>query len=298
MSLCMPGARLLGRRGDNVACPLRNRAALARQRAQDAYAALKTCRLCAHECGISRLAGERGKCQAGAGARVFSAQLEVGDEMELVPSFAVAFTGCDLRCDFCITGLASWDPHAGKSLGMDELAERARAALARGARSVMVLGGEPTVHLPSALALASEMPASARLVWKTNAHGSAQARELLEDVFDVWLADCKFGNDACALRLARAANYTAIVRDNLRWANAHSELIVRHLLMPGHVECCWRSIAAWLARSLPGVKTSLRDGFWPGWQAGRHMEMRAGPTAEERARATAIAEELGVNLIP
>lgn len=99
------------------------------------------------------------------------------------------------------------------------------------------------------------------LVWKTNAHASAQARELLDGMFDVWLADYKFGNDSCARRLAKVPNYNRIVRENLVWANHHCELIVRHLLMPHHVECCWRPVAKWLAENLPGVKVNLRSGF-------------------------------------
>ena len=47
------------------------------------------------------------------------------------------------------------------------------------------------------------------MIWKTNAHGHAGARELAEGMFDVWLADYKFGNDACAQRLARTPGYSA-----------------------------------------------------------------------------------------
>jgi uncharacterized Fe-S radical SAM superfamily protein PflX len=57
-----------------------------------------------------------------------------------------------------------------------------------------------------------------------------------------------------------------VVRENLQWAHTHSDLIVRHLLMPGHAACCWRPVAEWLAENLPGVKVNLRAGFWPAWQ--------------------------------
>src|SRR5206468_5253810 len=136
-------------------------------------------------------------------------------------------------------GASSWNPRAGQPLPAQILAEQAKAALADGARTIMLLGGEPTIHLHAALQIVSELPDSAKLVWKTNAHGSAQARELLDGMFDVWLADYKFGNDACAQRLAGVDDYNRIVQENLFWANDHSELIIRHLLMPGHVECCW-----------------------------------------------------------
>ena len=161
----------------------------------------------------------------------------------------------------------------------------------------MILGGEPTIHLAAVLELVTELPESARLVWKTNAHGSAEARELLDGIFDVWLADYKFGNNACAQRLARVSRYNEVVRENMLWANEHSDLIVRHLLMPGHIECCWRPVAEWLAAETPGVKVNLRAGFWPGWHSTRHSELRTVITQQDTEKAWKIARENELNLI-
>lgn len=259
---------------------------------------LADCQLCAHHCGVNRLAGEQGLCHAGVETRFFSAQVEVSDELELIPTFAVALSGCDLRCDFCITGGPSWNPRVGDGFDARTMALRASQTLDQGARTVMVLGGEPTIHLPAVLEFVAEVPDTAKLVWKTNAHGSAQARELLDGMFDVWLADFKFGNDECALRLAKVPDYVYIVKENLLWANQHSELIVRHLLMPGHIDCCWRPIAEWLAAELPGVKVNLRSGFWPAWHAARHTELRGTVATNESRRAFEIAAVCGLNLIP
>ena len=313
--------------GETPALPVMARSAFAGERAATARAALANCRLCAHDCGVNRLAGEHGLCHAGATPRFFSAQVEVSDELELIPTFAIALSGCDLRCDFCITGAESWNAKAGASFDATEMAGRAERALSRGARTIMVLGGEPTIHLPAALELVAALPDSVRLVWKTNAHGSAQARELLDGMFDVWLADFKFGNDACARRLAKIPDYVRVVRENLLWFAGQSsterrapsrrddgcgadraetvpgvprrgELIVRHLLMPGHVECCWRPVAEWLAENLPGVKVNLRSGFWPAWHAARHDELRRTLVQPESDRAVALAREFNLNLIP
>jgi putative pyruvate formate lyase activating enzyme len=274
-----------------------SRAAIARERAVMAKAMLADCRFCAHDCGVNRLAGEKGLCHAGAETKFFSAQTEVSDELELIPTFAIALSGCDLRCDFCITGAESWNPRAGENVDATEMAAKARMALRNGSRTVMVLGGEPTIHLPGALELVAALPDSARLVWKTNAHGSAQARELLDGMFDVWLADFKFGNDSCARRLAKIPDYVRIVQENLLWANKHSELIVRHLLMPGHIDCCWKPVAEWLAGNLPGVKVNLRSGFWPAWHAARHEELRGTVSPIEMESASAIAFDYKLNLI-
>jgi len=274
-----------------------NRASVAAARARTARALLAECRFCAHDCGVNRLMGETGPCHAGAKAHFFSAQTEVSDEIELIPTFAVALSGCDMRCDFCITGASSWNPRAGLSFSPKEMAAKARAALRNGARTIMVLGGEPTIHLPAALEFVSHLPDTAKLIWKTNAHGSAQSRELLDGMFDVWLADFKFGNDTCALRLAKTLDYVGIVQENLLWAHSHSELIVRHLLMPGHVECCWRPVAEWLAENLPGVKVNLRTGFWPAWHATRHRELCDTLTVPYGQQAVELAQQFRLNLI-
>jgi putative pyruvate formate lyase activating enzyme len=276
---------------------LSDRASVARERAQAARAALADCQLCAHHCGVNRLTGEQGLCHAGAEARVFSTQLEVGDELELLPTFAIALSGCDLRCSFCITGTESWNPRAGEPLCTATLAARAKAAIKNGARTAMILGGEPTVHLPAAREIVAALPPSLRLIWKTNAHGTALSRGWLEGMFDVWLADYKFGNDHCAERLAGVPRYQDVVRENLVWASHDSELIVRHLLMPGHVDCCWDPIAHWLAAALPTVKVSLRSGFWPAWRATNHLELSRPFSLTELQSARTIAHSYGLRLI-
>jgi putative pyruvate formate lyase activating enzyme len=273
------------------------RSVLARERARIARTMLADCRFCAHDCRVNRLAGENGLCHTGSEARFFSAQVEVSDELELTPAFDVALSGCDLRCDFCITGASSWNSRAGAGFDAAAMAARAEAALQNGARTIQLLGGEPTIHLPAALEFVSWLPETARLIWKTNAHGSAAARELLDGMFDVWLADFKFGNDACAQRLAKVPDYVRVVKENLLWASEHSELIVRHLLMPGHIECCWQPVAEWLAENLPGVKVNLRSGFWPAWHAARHAELRGTVSTPESNRAWEIAHACRLNWV-
>jgi len=257
---------------------------------------LAECHFCAHHCGANRLRGHLGLCQAGAEARLFSAQVEVSDELELIPVFAIALSGCDLHCHFCITGQYSWNANAGEKFSITDLARKAEAALASGARTIMILGGEPTIHLPTVLEIVAALPPDAKLIWKTNDYGTAQSRALLDGIFDVWLADYKFGNDECAWRLSHAVNYTAVVQENLLWAAQHSELIIRHLLMPGHVDCCWRPVAEWLASLHPAVKVNLRSGFWPKWSGDSLSPLRL-VSAEETCRAQEIAWRHNLRLI-
>lgn len=261
--------------------------------------ALETCGICHHRCGVNRLAGPAGRCGAAAEPNVFSAQVEVGDEHEIIPAYAIALAGCNMRCAFCITGDESWHPKRGHELDATDVARKAAAAIGSGrARTLQVLGGEPTIHLPWLLRLAAAMPENALLVLKTNGLSTAAAREILDGLFDVWIVDFKFGNDTCAEKLSRTPGYIGAVGETLMWAASHTDLIIRHLLMPGHVGCCWRAVAEWISIHLPEAKVSLRSGYWPSWRAAEHVPLDRPLDARELSEAMGIASHFKLNLVP
>jgi len=246
---------------------------------------------------VNRLAGERGPCGAGLESRFFSLQTEVSDELELIPTFAITFSGCDLRCPFCITAPPSWQADLGQRLSAAEVAHRAMQALEQGARTIMFLGGEPTIHLATVLDVISLLPDSARLIWKTNGRCTAEARRWLEGLIEGWVVDFKFGNPDCSRRLVGDSGYMTAVQETLVWAAEHSDLVVRHLVMPGHVACCWQPVAAWLAERLPGVKVNLRTGFWPARMMAGFPELQRFVEPEEAQQASRIATQYQLRLI-
>ena len=65
---------------------------------------LEECRLCPRKCGVNRLNGEVGVCQAGLEPKVSSAFPHFGEEPPLVGyhgSGTIFLTHCNLRCIFC-----------------------------------------------------------------------------------------------------------------------------------------------------------------------------------------------------
>jgi len=258
---------------------------------------LQSCELCEHRCGVDRLAGERGPCRAGVEARVFRHRVECGEELELVPSHLLYLSGCDLRCGFCIAGQNAFDPRRGEPL----TPEMFRAALAWGrqqdARNVQWVGGEPTIHLPAILDVLRACDDLPPIVWKSDFHGTPEAFDLLAGIVDVYVADFKFGNDQCARRIARIDNYVSILLRNLEIAAGQADLIVRHLLLPGHFECCFVPLVQALRERLPDVKFSLRSGYLPRWLASRYPELVDPLSTAESVRAFEYAEQSGLRLI-
>ncbi|HEY8506511.1 MAG TPA: radical SAM protein [Gemmataceae bacterium] len=268
------------------------------ERLAAARAHYRDCRLCEHRCGVDRAAAPAaGRCKAGAEARVFRQRVEYGDEREIAPSHLFYLSGCDLRCVFCINEINAFDPRRGDLL----TPEFFRRAVAEGARlrprTLQWVGGEPTIHLPAILEAMAGCPDLPRVVWKTDLHGTPEAYELLDGVADLYLADFKFGNDACAKELAGIDRYVEILLRNLRTVSARADLIIRHLLLPGHLDCCFRPLLKLIHLHLPGAKFSLREGYLPHWQARRYLELGRPLHRSELDTARQLAREAGLNLV-
>lgn len=115
---------------------------------------LRNCKLCAWECGVDRLEGERGVCRV-------TEPVIAAKQLHPAPpaSYTVFMTGCNYRCLNC----QNWDiAHypdnpEGRALGYQDPKELAVEAVNMietnqgrmiGADRIFFSGGEPTVHLP------------------------------------------------------------------------------------------------------------------------------------------------------
>lgn len=214
-----------------------------------------------------------------------------------MPSHLFYLSGCDLRCAFCIAEANAFDPSRGRELTAEFFAEAVDWGIAQGARNVQWVGGEPTIHLPAILRAMSVRDSLPPIVWKSDFYGTPEVFSLLDGVVDIYVADFKFGNDRCAQRIASVDDYVAIVTRNLRSAALQANLIVRHLLLPGHFDCCFRPVVQWMQEWLPHTAFSLRDGYLPKWRARRFEELAGRTTREDAERATELAQRAGLNLV-
>ena len=201
-----------------------------------------------------------------------------------------------MTCSFCMTGESSQNGRAGVVLNPDAVGDRIVKS-APLLRSVTILGGEPAIHLDGALEIAARVPQNLNLVWKTNATASRSGLRLLRGVPDVVLADYKFGNDTCALRIAGIDRYGDIVKSNLRWSARNSRLFIRHLLMPGHFDCCFTPVMDWIGKEMPEIPLSLMTGFLPTFRATNDPVLGRTLRTEEWTRAEQYVRLKGLRTI-
>jgi putative pyruvate formate lyase activating enzyme len=260
---------------------------------------LADCRLCPHLCGPLRAEG-RGVCRVGVQSYVASEMLHMGEEAVLRPAHAIFFSGCTATCSFCTAARFAFRPTYGIPVTPAQLAARIEQRQAAGARSVCFIGGDPAPHIPliiQTLALLGPrrtIPA----VFNSNFYLTGAALDLLAPCIDIYLPDLKFGPapgpSGCGERLGGMPDYWRVVTGCIARLHAQGRrLLVRHLLMPGHFDCCTRPVLGWLA-TLPGIEVSLLTQYVAPPQA--RGELAGDLSADDITQARALAQELGLRL--
>lgn len=258
---------------------------------------LSACTLCPWLCAVDRNRGEQGYCRLGSEARVFHHYLSFSEELEISPTYEVLVSGCSHRCRFCSVLNHVEDPGKGEAASVAALSEGIALAARKGLKTVSFVGGEPTVNLLGILRLIEALDPPYPIVWNSNMFMTPFVHDVLEGVVDVFVGDVHWGNDVCAREVGRVAPYFAPVTESLERASGYADLVVRHLLLPGHEACCFKPIAAWMRERLPKARFHVMGNFWPN---GREAE---GPfasplTAAEARRALSFARGLGLALVP
>jgi len=197
---------------------------------------------------------------AGTSPRIYATWKSLAEEARIAPAYMIGISGCHRGCLFC-HARSAWQEAAGELLTSDRLATHFARARQENCRTIQFTGGEPAHHL-AAIVAALPPPSAIPLVLNTSLSDSLHPA-LLEP-FSTIIVSLKFGNDNCSKRLGGGRDYLAPIRQRLlALLEARIPLRIRHLVMPGHVDCCLKSTLVWLQDCLPMVPLTLLLGFVP-----------------------------------
>ena len=260
---------------------------------------LRACRLCAWRCGVDRTLEPAARCGSSAVARVTRTLDSDGDEPQLGRQLVVWTSGCNWSCAFCQYP-AELDARAGAVIRPRALARAVDAAYDRGRSTLHLVGGNPDQHAPTLLRMLTHLTRPARIAWDANASATGVLLTLVPA--DVWILDLRAGNEACAITLGGHSGAWAATRAAVRRA-AHqtaAATIVRHLVIPGHVDCCTTGVAAYLqdlAASGGRFQVSLLEHYRPRHRAVGDAALGRLPWQDELRRARSHFEQAGLPLV-
>ncbi|OUJ19244.1 Radical SAM superfamily enzyme [Methanonatronarchaeum thermophilum] len=260
---------------------------------------LRNCHLCEHRCKVNRLAKETGICNIPAVSRYSSEFLHYGEEPELVPSHTIFFHGCNFKCAYCQNWEISQEAKGGTAVHPTNICEKIVRRKIEGSKNVNFVGGDPTPHLKTILQILNNFTAQIPIIWNSNMYMSTQTMRLLDGTIDLYLADYRYGTNKCAEKLSETPKYTQTVERNLLEAKQQTDVLIRHLVLPGHIECCTKHIANWVSKNLgKNTRFNLMFQYRPTYKAQNHPQINRTLTTEEKDRALDIVMDAGLaNLV-
>ncbi|MHA2620424.1 MAG: radical SAM protein [bacterium JZ-2024 1] len=212
--------------------------------------ALHRCRLCLHHCEVDRIAMPSGICDLDTVLRVAHMATESEWIEDIAPVLSIYLSGCNFRCFYCNVPEITFQPNTGEQWEPAPLALVLRDAYDEGVRTVKFTGGEPSLHLLGIADILAHCEWNFPVALHTNLYISPSFLPIMEGMFDIIIADFKFGNDACAKDIAGCPAYLDAVTRNLE-SLASTDLFVRHIVLPGHLECCTFPILDYLRDKRP-----------------------------------------------
>ena len=205
------------------------------------------CQLCPRKCGADRSAGQAGFCRCPDTALVAKVMLHKWEEPALAGnggSGAVFFGGCTLKCRYCQNAAISGGP-VGTPTDSAQLRRIFEDLIGDGAENIDLV--TPTHFVPTIVpALEPKLPVP--VVYNCGGYENPDTLRQLEGKVDIYLPDLKYAQARLAKALSAAPDYfpraKAAIREMVRqtgpvqWQGDKvvRGTIIRHLILPGHVE--------------------------------------------------------------
>ena len=282
-----------------------------KKRGKDLWNIMESCELCPRMCGVNKLAGNKGFCQASSQLEISSYHPHFGEERPLVGkggSGTIFFTNCGLRCVFCINWEISQAGH-GYPRSIEDMAEMMLHLQKIGCHNINVV--TPThysPHIVLALDIAVARGLRLPLVYNTCGWERIEILKKLDGIVDIYLPDFKYSDGKMAAKYSSAAEtYPEITKAALLEMHRqvgvakpagdgliYRGLMIRHLVMPNRVSGA-KEVIEWIAQNLPkDTYLNIMSQYTPMYKAFEYSEISRRITRREYQEVVEWAKEAGL----
>lgn len=273
---------------------------------------MSNCNLCPRQCGADRENGKSGICGvSGKNMLAARAALHFWEEPCISGekgSGTVFFSGCPLRCVYCQNyQIASTE--VGMEISEERLKDIFLELQEKGAHNINLV--TPTHYTPEiirAIGNAKEQGLRLPVVYNCSGYEKVETLKTLKGIVDIYLTDFKYMEKEAAVRYSKAPDYPEIARAALKEMMdqtgeakfdengiMQSGVIVRHLLLPGHVRNA-RAVVKYVYETYGNqLYLSLMNQYTPLPQVKKEFpELDRRVTEREYQRLISYALELGI----
>ncbi len=286
---------------------------------------LENCALCPKNCYANRHKGGSGYCKSDASFSIASVCIHKGEEPAISGANGICnifFNSCNLQCIYCqnyqitshpaVNSGARAIPRVVRTTDPDSLSgiiSQITAILDQGVNRVGFVS--PSHFIPQMKVIINiilSMGYKPVWVYNTNAYDKVETLRTLEGIIDVYLPDYKYIDSNLAWNYSGARDYPVIaakaIREMFRQKGAslitdeentaESGIIVRHLVLPGHVENSL-GVLRFLAEEIsPRIHVSLMAQYYPTNRVKNHPQLGRRVTESEYSRVVEEMEKLGM----
>jgi putative pyruvate formate lyase activating enzyme len=272
-----------------------------------------SCTLCPHECGINRFEGADGICRTDAGLNISSICIHRGEEPPISGPKGIInifFSGCNLRCIYCqnheISRLGSLNDSSPGDL--EKALDKIEGFMSQGIKGVGFVS--PSHVVPQVEAIIKGL-ISRRLnpvtVYNTNSYDKAETLKRLSGLIDVFLPDFKYVTPEIAYEYSGSANYPVVALKAIKEMYyqkgsvltiddngvAEKGILLRHLVLPGHVQESIKVLRTIADEISTGIHISLMSQYHPTVYVRNHPVLGRTLYHEEYEMVAVEMERLG-----
>lgn len=291
---------------------------------------LKNCALCPRNCHADRFSGSKGVCNSDASFNIASICIHHGEEPAITGSSGICnifFAGCNLQCIYCqnhqisrtihravIHREATPQPQNHRSvhpfrIDISEVITQITTILNQGINRVGFVS--PSHFIPQMKVIINIIHSLGyKPVWvyNTNGYDKAETLRTLEGMIDIYLPDFKYIDTELSGQYSGARDYPEYAAKALKEMYrqkgnslitdennvAESGIIVRHLVLPGHVANSL-GVLRFLAEEIsPRIHVSLMAQYYPTEMVNNHPYLSRTVSQSEYLQVIEEMEKLGM----